>query len=128
MTTLFNGASNIAQAGGLAALDEQGLKDMTAQVDYYLENGRLIKNVLEGENFKSAGVVAYFTGNGPYVWAKFPGKASWDIFDKILDECHVVTTPGSGFGPAGESFIRFSSFGHRADIEEACKRLSLLKL
>ena len=128
MTTLFNGASNVAQAGGLAALDEQGLKDMTAQVDYYLENGRLIKKTLEAENFKKAGVTAYFTGNGPYVWAKFPGKKSWDVFDTILDKCHVVTTPGSGFGPAGESFIRFSSFGHRADIEEACRRLSELAL
>ncbi len=128
MTTLFNGASNIAQAGGLAALDEQGLKDMTEQVDYYLENGKLIKSTLDGENFRKAGVQAFFTGNGPYVWAKFPGKKSWDVFDKILDECHVVTTPGSGFGPSGESFIRFSSFGHRADIEEACRRLSKLVL
>ena len=128
MTTLFNGASNIAQAGALAALDEQGIKDMTAQVDYYLENGRLIKATLDGENFKKAGVEVYFTGNGPYVWAKFPGKSSWDVFDKILKECNVVTTPGSGFGPAGESFIRFSSFGHRADIEEACARLSTLQL
>lgn len=128
MTTLFNGASNIAQAGALAALDEQGIKDMTAQVDYYLENGRLIKATLDGENFKKHGVEVYFTGNGPYVWAKFPGKSSWDVFDKILKECNVVTTPGSGFGPAGESFIRFSSFGHRADIEEACARLSALQL
>ena len=128
MTTLFNGASNIAQAGGIAALDEQGLKDMKDAVDYYLENGHLIKKTLEGENFKKAGVVAYFTGNGPYVWAKFPGKKSWDVFDTILDKCHVVTTPGAGFGPAGESFIRFSSFGHRADVEEACRRLQSLVL
>jgi len=127
MTTLFNGASNIVQAGGLACLDEQGLKDMKEQVDYYLENGKLIKATLDGENFKKAGVEAYFTGNGPYVWAKFPGKASWEVFDLILDKCHVVTTPGSGFGPAGESFVRFSSFGHRADIEEACARLSKLE-
>ncbi|WP_147634822.1 LL-diaminopimelate aminotransferase [Treponema pectinovorum] len=128
MTTLFNGASNIAQAGGIAALDEQGLLDMKAQVDFYLENGRLIKETLEGENFKKAGVVSYFTGNGPYVWAKFPGKKSWEIFDLILDECNVVTTPGSGFGPSGESFVRFSSFGHRSDVQEACKRLSELQL
>lgn len=128
MTTLFNGASNIAQAGGLAALDEQGLKDMTEQVDYYLENGRLIAKTLQGNNFKESGVEVYFTGNGPYVWAKFPGKKSWDIFDLLLDKCNVVTTPGSGFGPSGESFIRFSSFGHRKDVEEACKRLSSLVL
>lgn len=128
MTTLFNGASNIAQAGGLAALDEQGLKDMTEQVDYYLENGRLIAKTLQENNFKESGVEVYFTGNGPYVWAKFPGKKSWDIFDLLLDKCNVVTTPGSGFGPSGESFIRFSSFGHRKDVEEACKRLSSLVL
>ncbi len=128
MTTLFNGASNVAQAGGLAALDEKGLADMKTSVDYYLENGRLIKQTLEGENFKKNGVEVYFTGNGPYVWTKFPGKKSWDVFDVILDKCHVVTTPGSGFGPAGESFIRFSSFGHRADIEEACRRLAKLEL
>jgi LL-diaminopimelate aminotransferase len=48
------------------------------------------------------------------------------VFNQILEKCYVVTTPGSGFGPAGESFIRFSSFGHRADVEEACARLSRL--
>jgi len=128
MTTLFNGASNIAQAGGLAALSEQGLKDMKAQVDYYLENGKLIKATLDGENFKKMGVEAFFTGNGPYVWAKFPAKKSWEVFDAILNKCHIVTTPGSGFGPSGESFIRFSSFGHKADIEEACKRLSKFEM
>lgn len=128
MTTLFNGASNVAQAGGLAALDETGLKDMKAQVDYYLANGHMIKEALSGSNFKKMGVEAYFTGNGPYVWAKFPGKKSWDVFDAILDKCHIVTTPGSGFGPSGESFIRFSSFGHKEDIEEACKRLSKFEM
>lgn len=128
MTTLFNGASNIAQAGGLAALEEKGLEDMKKTVDYYLENGRLIKRALDGENFKSAGVQAYFTGNGPYIWAKFPGYKSWQVFDLLLDRCRIVTTPGSGFGPSGESFIRFSSFGHRENIEEACLRLKELKL
>lgn len=128
LTTLFNGASNVAQAGGLAALDSEGLKEMKGLVDYYLENGKLIEKTLRGENFKKANVEVYFTGNGPYVWAKFNGKTSWEVFDRILDECNVVTTPGSGFGPAGESFIRFSSFGHRADVEEACERLSELKI
>ncbi len=128
MTTLFNGASNIAQAGGLAALDDTGLKDMKDSVDYYLENGRLIKKALEGDNFKKNNLEIYFTGNGPYVWVKFPGYKSWEIFDIILDKCRVVTTPGSGFGPAGESFIRFSSFGHRKDVEEACKRLAQLDI
>lgn len=128
MTTLFNGASNVVQAGGLACLEAEGLKAMKEVIDYYLENAALIKKTFEGENFKKAGVQVYFTGNSPYIWVKFPGKKSWDVFDTLLDKCNVVTTPGSGFGPAGESFIRISAFGHHADVEEACKRLSNLAL
>ena len=109
--TFFNGASNIAQAGGMASLDEQGIKETKELTDFYLENARIIREALKGENFKNAGVEIYGGDNAPYVWAKFPGKDSWEVFDKILEQCNVVTTPGAGFGPAGESFIRFSSFG-----------------
>jgi LL-diaminopimelate aminotransferase len=62
------------------------------------------------------------------VWAKFPGKKSWDVFDAILKKCCVVVTPGAGFGPSGESFIRFSSFGHRENVQEACRRLSSFEM
>jgi LL-diaminopimelate aminotransferase len=57
------------------------------------------------------------------VWAEFPGRRSWDVFTEILEKAHIVTTPGSGFGPSGEGFIRFSAFGHRADVVEAVRRL-----
>lgn len=126
MTTLFNGACNIAQAGGLACLDDEGIKAMADVIGYYKVNAELIKKTFEGENFKKAGAEVYFTGNSPYVWVKFPGKQSWDIFDLLLNKCHVVTTPGAGFGPAGESFLRISSFGHQEDVVEACERLSKL--
>lgn len=122
--TFFNGASNIAQAGGLAALDAEGLEEMRDLTNYYLSNAAIIAETLRGKKFSDAGVEVYFTGNAPYVWVRFPGKKSWEVFDKILDECRVVTTPGAGFGPSGESFIRFSSFGHRENIMEACERLS----
>ncbi|MFA6856049.1 MAG: LL-diaminopimelate aminotransferase [Treponema sp.] len=128
MTTLFNGASNIAQHGGLAALDPEGIVEMKNIIDYYLENVKMIHETLESDNFRQAGVQIYSTGNSPYLWVRFPGYKSWDIFDIILDKCRVVTTPGSGFGAAGESFIRFSSFGHHQSVQEACRRLSLLKL
>lgn len=128
ITTVFNGASNIAQQGGLAALDEEGLAEMKGLIDYYLENAKIIKKALESENFKKMGIEIYGQGNAPYLWVKFPGKKSWEVFDQILEQCNVVTTPGSGFGPAGESFIRFSSFGHREDVEEAAKRLAKLVL
>ncbi|MDR1786747.1 MAG: LL-diaminopimelate aminotransferase [Spirochaetaceae bacterium] len=123
MTTVFNGASNIAQAGGLAALDAEGLSEMRSVTDFYLENSRIIRTALEGPNFKKAGVSVYGGGNSPYLWVKFPQKQSWQVFDSILNQCSVVTTPGSGFGPAGEGYVRFSSFGHREDIVEAAGRL-----
>lgn len=128
MTTIFNGASNIAQYGGLASLDEKGLAETRALTDYYLENAALIRKALQGKNFADAGVEIFGGDNAPYVWARFPGRKSWEIFDLILDTCHVVCTPGAGFGPAGESCIRFSSFGHRDQVVEACRRLSTLVL
>ncbi|MDR2758340.1 MAG: LL-diaminopimelate aminotransferase [Spirochaetaceae bacterium] len=116
--TIFNGASNIAQAGGLAALEPEGLKEIRDLCDFYLGNARLIRSSLQ-----DLGIPCVGGDNSPYIWARFPGRDSWDVFTEILEKCQVVTTPGSGFGPAGQSFIRFSAFGHRADVEEACGRL-----
>ena len=118
--TIFNGASNIAQAGGLAALDDKGLKEVRALTDFYLGNARLIRDALQ-----KLGISCIGGDNSPYIWAHFPGRDSWEVFSQILEKCHVVTTPGAGFGPAGQGFIRFSAFGHRADVEEACKRLRI---
>jgi LL-diaminopimelate aminotransferase len=44
--TIFNGASNIAQAGGLAALDAEGLKEVRTLTDFYLGNAKLIRAAL----------------------------------------------------------------------------------
>ena len=118
MGTIFNGASNIAQAGGLAALDERGLKEIRALTDFYLANAKLIRDALQKLGLRCIG-----GDNSPYIWAHFPGKDSWEVFAQILEKCHVVTTPGAGFGPAGQGYVRFSAFGHRADVEEACRRL-----
>ncbi|MFT4297880.1 MAG: LL-diaminopimelate aminotransferase [Candidatus Woesearchaeota archaeon] len=118
MGTVFNGASIIVQKAGLAALDEQGLKEMKQMVDYYMDNAKLIK-----EGLDSAGIKSYWTGNSPYIWAEFSGKDSWDVFSELLEKKHIVTTPGAGFGPAGQGFVRFSAFGHREDIKEAVERL-----
>ncbi|MCL2721265.1 MAG: LL-diaminopimelate aminotransferase [Treponema sp.] len=116
--TIFNGASNIAQAGGVAALDDEGIKEMRALTDFYLMNAKLIRETLQ-----KLGIHCIGGDNSPYIWAHFPGKDSWEVFAQILEKCHVVTTPGAGFGPAGQGFVRFSAFGHRADVEEACSRL-----
>jgi len=117
--TIFNGASNIAQAGGLASLDEEGLKEIRMLTDFYLGNAKIIRSALQQLGIKCIG-----GDNSPYIWAHFPGRDSWEVFSEILEKCQVVTTPGAGFGPAGQGYVRFSAFGHREDVEEACRRIT----
>ncbi len=117
--TFFNGASNVAQAGGLSALSGEGLKECRDLVDYYMGNAKIIKDGLESLN-----IVCYGGENSPYIWAKTPNNlTSWEFFDFLLKKCHVVATPGSGFGPAGEGYIRVSSYGHRENIEKAIRSI-----
>jgi LL-diaminopimelate aminotransferase len=123
MTTVFNGASNIVQYGGLAALDAVGIAEMKEMVSYYMDNAKIIKNTL-----KNLGITIYGGDNAPYIWAEFKGQKSWDVFERILEESFIVTTPGSGFGPGGETFVRFSAFGSRENVIEATERLKKLKL
>lgn len=118
VTTIFNGASNIAQHGGIAALNDRGLEEMRSLVRFYMENAAIIKKVLDKKGIKNYGGL-----NAPYVWAHFPQRKSWDVFSEILEKCQIVTTPGSGFGPAGEGFVRFSAFGNRENFNKAVKRL-----
>jgi LL-diaminopimelate aminotransferase len=121
MTTTFNGASIISQHGGIASLDPEGLAEMNYLIKYYMDNAALIKSTLN-----NLGIKNYGGTNAPYIWAKFPGNDSWKTFDKILNEAHVITTPGVGFGPCGEGFVRFSAFADKDNVVEACKRLSKL--
>ncbi len=115
--TVFNGASNIAQEGGMAVLQD-GWDETAELIQFYLENAQIIKTVLEEQDLK-----VYGGNNSPYLWVEFTNRKSWDVFQEILEKYHIVTTPGSGFGPAGEGFIRFSAFAHRSHIMLACKRL-----
>jgi len=118
-TTFFNGASNLAQKGGLAVLSEKGQKECAQLINYYMENAKAIREGLQSIGLKVHGGV-----NAPYLWLKTPaGMSSWDFFDKLLNEAHVVGTPGSGFGPSGEGYFRLSAFGHRADVEDAVESI-----
>ncbi|CAN1284714.1 LL-diaminopimelate aminotransferase, chloroplastic, partial [Linum perenne] len=121
VSTCFNGASNIAQAGGLACLSPEGLKAMQEVIGFYKENTEIIV-----DTFNALGFQVYGGRNAPYVWVNFPGRSSWDVFAEILEKTHVVTTPGSGFGPGGEGFVRVSAFGHRENVLEACRRFKQL--
>jgi LL-diaminopimelate aminotransferase len=123
VSTIFNGASNIVQKGALSALDKEGQNEMRKTVDYYMQNARLIK-----EGLDNLGAKSFWTGNSPYIWAYFEGKDSWEVFSKILNEAHIVTTPGVGFGKAGDGYVRFSAFGHRDEVLEAVHRMKRLNL
>ncbi|GFO58813.1 LL-diaminopimelate aminotransferase [Geomonas silvestris] len=118
-TTKFNGASYPVQKAAAAVYSEEGWKETKENIDYYMENARIIREGLSG-----AGLTVYGGVNGPYIWLKTPvGLSSWDFFDKLLTECHVVGTPGSGFGPSGEGFFRLSAFGNRDNVIEAVERI-----
>lgn len=117
-TTLFNGASNISQKGGWAALQPQGQAEMRELIRFYMDNANILKRTLEELDYQ-----VYGGKNAPYLWIRFPHLSSWKVFETLLENAHLVSTPGSGFGPRGEGFIRLSAFGHRAQIEEAASRL-----
>lgn len=117
MTTAFNGASNVAQAGGLACLDDEGLKEIDTLIDYYLGNAKLLR-----ETFIELGYKVYGGVDAPYIFVDFGGMKSWDAFTDILEKIQVVTIPGAGFGPGGEGYLRMSAFAPREACLEACKR------
>jgi LL-diaminopimelate aminotransferase len=117
--TKFNGVSYPVQRAAAAVYSEEGWPQVQETIAFYMENAGLI---LEG--LKTAGITCYGGVNAPYIWLKTPGSlASWDFFDKLLNECHVVGTPGSGFGPSGEGYFRLSAFGGRENVVEAVRRI-----
>jgi len=119
MTTKFNGTSYPVQKAAAAVYSEEGWQQTREIIDYYMENARIIR-----EGLAEAGITCYGGVDSPYIWLKTPqGLSSWDFFDKLLSECHVVGTPGSGFGPSGEGYFRLSAFGDRDNIKTAVERI-----
>lgn len=118
-TTFFNGASSLAQAGGIAALQSEGLNEIRKVRNYYLENALLIKETFDSLGFKTYGGV-----NSPYIWVDFSPRTSWEMFDELLHNTQIITIPGKGFGPSGEGYLRFSAFAQREHILESMARIS----
>ncbi|MGG6266342.1 LL-diaminopimelate aminotransferase [Leptolyngbya sp. AN03gr2] len=119
-STKFNGVSYIVQRGAEAVYSEEGQAQIKQLVSFYLENAKIIR-----EQLTAAGIAVYGGVNAPYVWVKTPdGLSSWDFFDKLLNVCNVVGTPGSGFGAAGEGYFRISAFNSRENVVEAMKRIT----
>ena len=118
--TKFNGCSYIVQRGAEAIYTEEGQKEIQATLDIYRNNARVI---LEG--VKEAGLTACGGVNSPYVWLSVPkGMTSWEFFDYLLNEAQIICTPGSGFGPCGEGYVRLTSFNTPELTKEAVERLN----
>jgi len=118
-TTKFNGVSYIVQKGAEAVFTETGLKQIKENIDYYLDNARIITDTLT-----ELGI--WFTGgkNSPYIWLECPNNMlSWEFFDFLLYNCNIVGTPGIGFGKNGEGFFRLTAFGNKQDVMEAMERI-----
>jgi LL-diaminopimelate aminotransferase len=123
-STKFNGVSYVVQRGAEAVYSPEGQAQTKALVSFYLENAKIIRTAMA-----AAGLQVYGGVNAPYVWVKTPNHiSSWDFFDKLLFNCHVVVTPGSGFGAAGEGYFRISAFNSRENVNEAVRRIADLKL
>ena len=118
-TTKFNGVPYIVQRGAEAVFTEEGMKEIQHNLDYYRNNAAVIAAALD-----EAGVWYCGGKNSPYVWMRCPaGMKSWDFFDWLLENAHVVGTPGSGFGPCGEGYFRLTAFGDADKTKEAAERL-----
>ena len=118
-STKFNGVSYPVQKAAAAVYSDEGWGQVKDVINFYMENAQIIR-----EGLTAAGIQCFGGVNAPYIWLKTPeGMSSWDFFDKLLNECHVVGTPGSGFGPSGEGYFRLSAFGDRENIETAVQRI-----
>lgn len=118
--TKFNGVSYPVQRGAAATYSPEGRQQVRETIAFYLANAKLVREALT-----QLGLQVYGGVNAPYVWLKTPGNlSSWDFFDKLLQQAHLVGTPGSGFGACGEGYFRLSAFNSRANVEEAVKRFA----
>jgi len=121
-TTKFNGVSYPVQKAAAAVYSEEGKKEIKGLIHYYLENARLIR-----ESLTESGYTVFGGINAPYVWVRTMNNlTSWEFFDKLLNESNVVGTPGSGFGPSGEGYFRFSAFADRENVIQAMERIKNL--
>jgi LL-diaminopimelate aminotransferase len=119
----YNGVSYPIQRAAQASLSPEGLKETKAQVQQYLEQGKILHTGLSNLGFSCVG-----GRDAPYIWWKVPsGKTSWEFFDEILEKCHLISIPGRGFGHHGEGYIRLSTFTTQDQANLALERLSHLQ-
>ncbi len=121
-STKANSVSYPVQRGAEALYSEEGRAQVRTLVEHYMGNARIL-----GEAARDAGLAVYGGTNAPYIWVRTPtGVTSWQMFDRMLNDLHVVITPGSGFGSCGEGYFRISAFNSRQNAIEVGRRLRTL--
>jgi len=119
-STKYNATPYVVQRAAAAVHSPEGRKQTGEQIAYYMENARRVR-----EGLRRAGFAVFGGEHAPYVWVRTPGGlSSWDCFDRWLSVAHVVCTPGSGFGSAGEGYVRLSAFNSRENVEQAIARIT----
>jgi LL-diaminopimelate aminotransferase len=122
LCTKFNGVSYITQAGAAATYTVEGKKQIRAMIELYMNNAKVIRETLTKLEYTVYGGV-----NAPYIWLKTPQRlGSWEFFDRLLAKANLITTPGVGFGPSGEGYVRLTAFGDPGNVKEALDRVSRL--
>lgn len=120
--TKFNGVSYIVQRGAEAVYSPAGQRQTRELIQFYMKNAELLR-----QGLSAVGIEVFGGVNAPYIWLKTPGQAtSWEFFDRLLNQAHLVGTPGSGFGASGEGYFRLSAFNSREKVEEAVDRFQKL--
>ncbi|MCI8913628.1 MAG: LL-diaminopimelate aminotransferase [Lawsonibacter sp.] len=118
--TKFNGVPYVVQRGAAAVYTPEGRAQIMANIGYYQENAKVIRDGLS-----AAGLTCFGGVDAPYIWLKTPdGVGSWDFFDQVLDQANVATTPGAGFGPSGEGYVRLTAFGGAEATKTAVERVA----
>lgn len=124
MSTKFNGVSYPVQRGAAAIYTPEGKQQIRETIDYYMHNAAIIR-----QGLTEAGITVFGGVDAPYIWLKVPGgMTSWEFFDRLLNECHIVGTPGSGFGPSGEGYFRLTAFNTLEKTQQAVERIRNWKL
>lgn len=124
MSTKFNGVSYPVQRAAAAIYTPEGKQQIRETIDYYMHNAAIIR-----QGLTEAGITVFGGMDAPYIWLKVPGNmTSWEFFDRLLDECHIVGTPGSGFGPSGEGYFRLTAFNTLEKTQQAVERIRNWKL
>ncbi|MDR3367209.1 MAG: aminotransferase class I/II-fold pyridoxal phosphate-dependent enzyme, partial [Prevotellaceae bacterium] len=111
------------QRAAEALYTAQGKEEMRQNVDYYMTNAAMLRSALDAAGLTYSGGV-----NAPFLWVRSPWSSSWKFFEKLFNECYILSSPGERFGPSGEGYVRLSAFANRNQVMLACSRLAEMRV